>query len=106
MPVRETICTDTINKEQFKKEVAQRCLHYGIPVSSIKDVVDEVFKTIEDNIENGISVRLRGFGHFDSFQYKGRKSRNPQTGETVLVPDKNNVRFRPSKDFTDRVRRS
>ena len=46
----------------------------------------------------GATIELRGFGTFFIQKIKEKYSaRNPKTGELIYVPEKNKVRFRPSK---------
>ena len=49
-------------------------------------------------LKDGKNVELRGFGTFFVKKIKEKFSaRNPNTGELIYVPEKNRVRFRPSK---------
>ena len=49
-------------------------------------------------------IELRGFGTFYLKKLKEKRSaRNPKTQELIYVPEKNKVRFRPSKKLKDFV---
>ena len=63
------------------------------------DTVIEVFSNnIIKALKNGRKIELRGFGTFFVKKIKENYSaRNPKTGELIYVPEKNKVRFRPSK---------
>ena len=47
----------------------------------------------------GDAVTIRGFGTFQTKQRKAKPARNINTGETILVPARKVVVFKPSKDF-------
>lgn len=63
------------------------------------DTVIEIFSNnIIKALKNGRKIELRGFGTFFVKKIKENYSaRNPKTGELIYVPEKNKVRFRPSK---------
>jgi integration host factor subunit beta len=46
---------------------------------------------------------LRNFGVFEVKKRKPRKARNPRTGETVEVPAKLVVTFKPGQEMEQRV---
>ena len=49
-------------------------------------------------LKNKKKIELRGFGTFFIKKIKEKYSaRNPKTGELIYVPEKNKVRFKPSK---------
>lgn len=44
-------------------------------------------------------IAVRGFGTFETKHSKARQARNPRTGESVTVPAKTGIRFRPAKEL-------
>jgi DNA-binding protein HU-beta len=56
-----------------------------------------------DEVANGGSVVLVGFGKFDTLKTKERTGRNPQTGEPMTIPEGKRPRFAAGKDFKDKV---
>jgi DNA-binding protein HU-beta len=48
-------------------------------------------------------VTLVGFGTFAKIRRKGRKGRNPQTGEPIKIKATNVVKFRPGKKLKDSI---
>ena len=57
---------------------------------------------IENALKNNKNGELRGFGTFFLKRIKEKFSaRNPRTGETIYVPEKNKVRFRPTKNLKE-----
>jgi len=69
--------------------------------NSESELVLETFcNTIEKALIDRKNVELRGFGTFFVKKIKEKYSaRNPRTGEIIYVPEKNKVRFRPSRKF-------
>ena len=44
-------------------------------------------------------VELRGFGAFTARQHQARAGRNPRTGDSVHVPAKKSVHFKPGREL-------
>lgn len=65
--------------------------------------VDTVFAAISNALADGQGVELRGFGCFVLRDHRARIGRNPATGESVNVPAKKSVLFRPGKKLRKRV---
>ena len=66
--------------------------------SDLESIIDFFFKDIQNALVEGKKVELRGFGTFFVKKIKEKYSaKNPKTGELIYVPEKNKVRFRPSK---------
>jgi len=51
-------------------------------------------------------IEIRGFGSFTTVAREARQGRNPKTGESVHVPDRHAVHFKPGRDMRLRVDRS
>ena len=66
---------------------------------------DKAFKTmvetIKKSLKTGKRVTLSGFGSFEVKNSKARKGRNPQTGETILIPKKKRIKLTPSQSVKD-----
>ena len=70
--------------------------------SELEIVFDTFCKSVEKALIEGKSVELRGLGTFFVKKIKENFSaRNPKTGEIIYVPEKNKVRFRPSKKLKE-----
>ena len=61
----------------------------------VKEVVQRTFDMIIDSLRRGDKVELRNFGIFKVKTRKGRMGRNPRTGDSVSIPDKKVVSFKP-----------
>ena len=67
----------------------------GYKQIDVKDVVQRTFDIIVDELSRGGKVELRNFGILKTKIRKGRVGRNPRTGESVSIPDKKVVTFKP-----------
>ncbi|MQL51828.1 DNA-binding protein [Desulfofundulus thermobenzoicus] len=62
-------------------------------------VVDAVLATLEEAVRRGEEVRIAGFGAFLVKERAERQARNPQTGESISIPARKAVVFRPGKEL-------
>ena len=68
--------------------------------SQIELIIDTFCENITKALKDGKKIELRGFGSFFIKKIKENYSaRNPKTGELIYVPEKNKVRFKPSKNL-------
>jgi integration host factor subunit alpha len=61
------------------------------------EVVEEVFKIIEDSLRQGGKVKISGFGSFTVNHKHARRGRNPQTGITIIIDSRRVLSFKPSQ---------
>lgn len=66
-------------------------------------VVNLLFSSIMEALEQGNSIEIRGFGTFKVHERKARVGQNPNTGESVAIPARRVPVFTPSKIFRNRV---
>jgi integration host factor subunit beta len=69
----------------------------------LEQLVNTVFDTITEALENGDRVELRGFGAFSLRERKARVGRNPRTGESVSVDEKTIPFFKMGKGMRERL---
>ena len=69
----------------------------------LEQLVNTVFDTITEALENGDRVELRGFGAFSLRERKARVGRNPRTGEAVSVDAKTIPFFKMGKGMRGRL---
>ena len=69
----------------------------------LEQLVNTVFDTITEALENGNRVELRGFGAFSLRERKARVGRNPRTGEAVSVDSKTIPFFKMGKGMRERL---
>mgnify|MGYP006297959035 CR=1 FL=1 len=64
-----------------------------------KGIVDSIAKVIKATLSKGEKVKLVNFGTFTVVERKARKGRNPRTGESIDIPAKKVVKFKPGKQL-------
>jgi integration host factor subunit beta len=74
-----------------------------LPRKESEAIVETIFDSIIESLQNGDKIEIRGFGSFRTRQRRGRVGRNPKTGEKVEVPPKKIPFFKPSKELKDFV---
>ena len=62
-------------------------------------IVDYLFQSMRDSLRKGEKVVVQGFGSFHIVMRKPKKGRNIKTGEEVLIPARQAVKFRKGKDL-------
>ena len=75
------------------KEVA---IKTGKPVKEVKEIVDKFLIGISDSLREGNGVTIRDFGSYKLSKRAARTGRNPYTGETIEIPEKEVVTFKPA----------
>lgn len=77
-------------------------------VEVTKKQVDDVLKTFMNVVSNalvdGDKVQLVGFGTFETVHKAARKGKNPQTGEELVIAERNVPKFKPGKALKDAVK--
>jgi integration host factor subunit alpha len=59
-------------------------------------VIDTLFELIKKSLENGEDVLISGFGKFSVKEKRGRRGRNPITGDSITVAPRKVVTFKCS----------
>ena len=62
-------------------------------------IVDYLFQAMRDTLRKGEKVVVQGFGSFHVVMRKPKKGRNIKTGQEVLIPARQAIKFRKGKDF-------
>jgi DNA-binding protein HU-beta len=65
--------------------------------------LDSFIKAVSDELGNGGSVALVGFGTFSVKERAQRKGRNPQTGEEITIKAAKIPSFKAGKSLKDGV---
>ncbi|MDA8154667.1 MAG: integration host factor subunit beta [Acidithiobacillus sp.] len=74
-----------------------------LPRQDIHQAVDQILAYIGETIVDGSRVEIRGFGAFSHHDLGAKRGRNPRTGESVDVPPKRTIHFKPGKELRDMV---
>jgi nucleoid DNA-binding protein len=90
-----------VTKKDIARTIAEGA---GIPKIQALEVVQQVFDGIMETLASEGRIELRNFGVFEVKRRKPRKARNPRTGESVSVPERLVVTFKPGQAMEERVR--
>ena len=76
----------------------------GIKQVDVKTIVQNTFDVIIESLIRNEKVELRNFGVFKLKERKARFGRNPRTGESVPVPPRKVVIFKPGLEMKQRIK--
>lgn len=68
--------------------------------------MDSILGAITEALSSNERVDVRGFGSFVVKDKKERQGRNPRTGETITIPAKRDVGFKPGKELSEKLAQS
>lgn len=85
---------ESFTKSDLAQAVATR---HHMARSEALEIIDTMFDAIREQVADGVTVSLRGFGRFAAKDRPAREGRNPRTGETVQIPARRGMTFKPSK---------
>ena len=88
-----------MNKADLIECVANDC---GLTKKDAAAAVESTLSNIKKGIKKA-NVQLIGFGSFAVTKRKARMGRNPQTGEALRIAASKSVRFKPGKEFKDKL---
>lgn len=86
-----------MNKDDLSKAVYD--VHGGISFAEARKIVDLMLDLIKHRLTKGEKVLLSGFGSFRVKRRRDRKGVNPQTGESMIIPGREVITFKPSKNL-------
>lgn len=84
---------------ELLKEFHTRLGEENVTFEDAKFLIDEVIDSIKYIVEKNGSVNIRAFGTFHLTVSKRSKMYVPKTGDTIKIPLRYNIKFRPSGSF-------
>ncbi|MCT4575684.1 MAG: integration host factor subunit beta [Alphaproteobacteria bacterium] len=90
-----------MKKSNIIEKMAEKNPHLSISDSEL--IVNTILSEIIKALKNKKRVELRGFGIFSTRLRNARKSRNPKTGEAVMVEEKTVPFFKSGKLLKERI---
>ncbi len=87
-----------MTKDEMVEGVLRNC---GISKANVERFYDGLAKLLAKELDRKGEAPLPGLGVLRVVKLKARTARNPRTGESVDVPAKKTVRFRPYKELRD-----
>lgn len=90
-----------MNKTELIKDVARAT---GCTISNTKKILDACFGRIGEALGDGDDVSILGFGTFKTVRKKERIGRNPQTGESMTIPEHTSIKFKVGRTLAESVK--
>ena len=87
-----------MKKKDLVESISKQC---DISKTTASDVIEIIFGSITDALNNDEKVDIKGFGSFNISDRKARKGRNPQTGEEIDIKASRVPTFKASKSLKD-----
>ncbi len=88
-----------MNKQDLIEALAKDC---DLTKKDASAAVDSILTNIKKGVKKD-GVQLIGFGSFMVTKRKARTGRNPQTGEAIKIAASKSVRFKPGKEFKEKL---
>ncbi len=86
-----------ITKSELVKQLSKT--YPNLLKKDLEKFFDIFINEVKLALKNDERVELRGWGMFSTKNQKGKISRNPKTGEKVIVEEKKSINFKMSKDL-------
>lgn len=88
--------SDTLTKATIVEKIYEET---GINRQDAKNAVETLLDLMKLAIKKDGALLISGFGKFESYQKNSRVGRNPQTEETITLPERKVIVFRLSRKF-------
>lgn len=88
-----------MNKKSLISKVAQKA---GCPQVHVEKILGPIFESITEALYDGQKITISGFGSFLVKSMPEKKSRNPSTGQPIIVQAKEVVKFKPCPSLLDK----
>ena len=82
---------DNIKEKDLVRQIANDT---GLTIGLVEKVLESFKDVVIDNLSNGASTSLIGFGMFEPFTRTSRNGINPQNLETMKIPEVKVGKFR------------
>ena len=93
--------SNVINKKDLAEKLAEE---FGCSKKDATAYVQFVFDTVADTLKDNGTVDVFGFGKFSISERAARTGINPQTKETISIPETKVPGFKASKVLKDIVK--
>lgn len=90
--------TPEAKRTMTKADLVERVYEQvGFSKKEAAQVVESVFETMKQTLETGDKIKISGFGSFLVREKEARRGRNPQTSESLVIPARRVLVFKPSQ---------
>ena len=91
-----------MTKSEIVEAIHQRV---GFTKKRSAEIVAIILDEMKEALERGEKVKISGFGNFEIRRKDPRKGRNPQTGDEIVISERQVLTFKPSQVLKDRLNR-
>ena len=89
-----------MNKSDLIAAIAEKT---GSTKIAAEESLKATLETLSEQLQQGETITLIGFGTFSVVDREARIGRNPQTGEEIKIAAKKVVKFKPGKAMEELV---
>ena len=75
----------------------------AIPNNNVEKIVESIFKFLGNALAEGRNIEIRGLGTLKIKKMPARNARNPKTGESIMIEEKNKLKWKSSKLLNFRI---
>lgn len=90
-----------MTKQELIQNIASKS---GLTKKDAENVLNTVLDEISNALKSGEKVQLIGFGTFETRKRSSRIGRNPQTGESIEIPETVVPAFRAGNKLKEAVK--
>lgn len=90
-----------MNKTDLVNSIAEKS---GLTKKDVEMVLNSFLGEVTEALSAGDKVQLIGFGTFETRKRSGRLGRNPQTGETLNIPESKIPAFKAGNKLKEAVK--
>lgn len=83
------------------REVTSQVLEAKVTATQAAEIYDSLVAELISALDGGTDVALSKVGKFHTKLVPEHTARNPRTGESITVPNKRKLMFKPFKSFVD-----
>lgn len=73
----------------------------GLPRQDASALLEGLLESMKEALEAGETVKISGFGNFVVRTKRARRGRNPHSGESITLPGRRVLTFKPSRILRD-----
>lgn len=90
-----------MTKQDIVNEISQKT---GIEKVTVMNTVEALMETVKHSMSKGNNIYLRGFGTFEVIKRAKKTARNISKNTTLIIPEHFIPKFKPSKEFVQKVK--
>lgn len=90
-----------MNRTELVNAIAEKA---SLNKADAANALKATIAAIEEALQKGEKVALVGFGTFSVAEKAARTGVNPHTKETITIPARKAVKFKPGADLSEKVK--